>query len=90
MVEKKKAIPSLGEDEYLKQIHRLQKTIEKYEQLAEKVRMAAVMDRSIYTGEEDPDWLSIDRDDYAGIMDVLSKIDLCKPWSRGIQPRITE
>ena len=38
-------------NEWIKQIQRLQKTIEIYEQLAEKIRAASVMDRSIYGDE---------------------------------------
>ena len=51
-------------DEFTKQINRLQKKIQTYEDLAEAVRSATVIDRSIYTGEGDSDWLSIDRDDF--------------------------
>lgn len=77
-------------DERMKQIQRLQKTIEIYEQLAQKVRMASVMDRSIYGDEMDSGWLSIDRDDYAEIMMILSKLDLWKPWNHTFQQRITK
>ena len=77
-------------DEWIKQIQRLQKTIEIYEQLAEKIRTASVMDRSIYGDGPDSDWLSIDRDDYAQIMTILSKLDLWKPWNHTFQPRITK
>ena len=77
-------------DERMKQIQRLQKTIEIYEQLAQKVRMASVMDRSIYGDEMDSEWLSIDRDDYAEIMEILSKLDLWKPWNYTFQQRIAK
>ena len=77
-------------DEWAKQIQRLQKTIEIYEQLAEKVRTASVMDRSIYGDNADSDWLSIDRDDYAQIMMILAKLDLWQPWNYTFQPRITK
>ena len=76
--------------EFIKQIQRLQKNIQVYEELAEKIRSAAVMDRSIYSGEQDSDWLSINREDYVQIMEVLSKLDLWKPWNQTIQPRITK
>ncbi len=82
-------IVNLDED-LRKQIQRLQNTIQVYEQLAESIRTAAVIDRSIYTGEEELDWLSIDRDDYAKIMAILSKIDIWKPWNHPIQHRITK
>lgn len=72
------------------QIQRLQKTIQIYEKLAEAVRTAAVIDSSIYTGMQNNDWLSIDRDDYAKIMTILSKLDIWKPWNHTIQPRITK
>lgn len=75
--------------EIQKEHHRLQKTIQIYEGLAEAIRTATVIDRSIYTGEEE-DWLSIDRDDYAKIMAILSKIDIWKPWNHTIQHRITK
>lgn len=78
------------DDDLRKQIQRLQNTIQIYEQLAESVRTAAVIDRSIYTGEQDSDWLSIDRDDYAKVMEILSKLDIWKPWNQTIQPRITK
>jgi hypothetical protein len=78
------------DDEWAKQIQRLQKTIEIYEQLAEKVRTASVIDRGIYGDDPDSDWLSIDRDDYAQIMTILSKLDLWKPWNHTFQPRITK
>ncbi|NHC43258.1 hypothetical protein G6549_25615 [Bacillus sp. MM2020_1] len=74
--------------EFIKQIQRLQKNIQIYEELADKIRNAAVMDRSIYSDEQDSDWLSINREDYAQIMEVLSKLDLWKPWNQTIQPRI--
>ena len=77
-------------DETIKQIQRLQNTIEIYEQLAEKIRTASVMDRSIYGDGPDSDWLSIDRDDYAQIMMILAKLDLWKPWNHTFQPRITK
>lgn len=79
-----------NDDEWIKQIQRLQKTIEIYKQLAEKVRTASVMDRRIYGDVPDSDWLSIDRDDYAQIMTILSKLDLWKPWNHTFQPRITK
>lgn len=79
-----------NDDEWIKQIQRLQKTIEIYKQLAEKVRTASVMDRRIYGDGLDSDWLSIDRDDYAQIMTILSKLDLWKPWNHTFQPRITK
>ena len=75
---------------FIKQIQRLQKNIQIYEELADKVRNASVMDRSIYSDEHDSDWLSINREDYAQIMEVLSKLDLWKPWNQTIQPRITK
>ncbi|MDP4155841.1 MAG: hypothetical protein Q8929_09390, partial [Bacillota bacterium] len=59
-----------------KQINRLQKKLQSYETLAESVRAATVIDRSIYTGEWDGEWLSIGRDDYASIMEALSRLDL--------------
>lgn len=77
-------------DETIKQIQRLQNTIEIYEQLAEKIRAASVMDRSIYGDSPDSDWLSIDRDDYAQIMMILAKLDLWQPWNHTFQPRITK
>lgn len=77
-------------DELIKQINRLQKKLQSYETLAESVRTATVIDRSIYTGEEDGEWLSIGREDYARIMEALSKMDLWKPWQRTLQSRITK
>ncbi|HHW37343.1 MAG TPA: hypothetical protein GXX18_08935 [Bacillales bacterium] len=74
--------------ELLKQIDRLRKTIGIYEGLAEAVRTATVINRSIYT-EEEEDWLSIDRDDYARVMEVVSTLDIWKPWNHTIQQRIT-
>lgn len=78
------------EDELLKRIQRLQKKLEIYEQLAEKVRKATVIDKTVYGDDHDTDWLSIDRDDYAEIMMILSKLDLWKPWHNTFQPRITK
>lgn len=77
-------------EELTKQINRLQRKIQIYEYLAENVRAATVIDRSIYTGEENSDWLSIDRDDYAQIMEALSLLDLWKPWHNTIPARITK
>jgi uncharacterized membrane protein YfhO len=77
-------------EELIKQINHLQKKLKRYETLAETVRAATVMDRSIYTGEGNSEWLSIDRDDYARIMEELSQIDLWKPWQHTIQSRIAK
>jgi small-conductance mechanosensitive channel len=77
-------------DELIKKINRLQKKLKRYEDLAESLRAATVIDRSIYTGEEDGEWLSIGRDDYARIMEALSKMDLWKPWQHTLQSRITK
>ena len=74
--------------ELKEQLHRLQKTILIYEQLAESVRTAHVIDASIYTGEDSSNWLSIDREDYAKIMEILSQLDLWRPWKRNIPQRI--
>lgn len=74
----------------MKQIQRLQDKLELYEQLAEKIRQATVIDRTVYGEGSDPDWLSIDRDDYAEIMMILSKLDLWKPWQNTFQPRISK
>lgn len=90
MVKEESLNQVFSEEQYLKEIHRLQKTIHLYEQVGEKVRNATVMDLSIYTGEQESDWLSIDREDYVKIMDALSKIDLWKPWQHSIQPRLTK
>lgn len=76
--------------ELYKQNQRMQKNIQIYEELAEKIRTATVVDRSIYSSEEDPEWLSINREDYAQIMAILTKLDLWKPWNQTIQPRITK
>ncbi|WP_394236128.1 hypothetical protein [Niallia oryzisoli] len=76
-------------DELYKQNQRLKKSIQIYEELAEEIRTASVVDRSIYSGgEEDPEWLSINREDYTQLLAVLSKLDLWKPWNQTIQPRI--
>ncbi|MED4352138.1 hypothetical protein P9265_07290 [Schinkia azotoformans] len=90
MTEREQANIENTDVELQKQIQRLQKTIQIYEQLAEAVRTAAVIDRSIYTGERDNDWLSIDRDDYVKIMAIISQLDIWKPWNHTIQPRITK
>lgn len=77
-------------DELIKKINRLEKKLKRYEDLAEFVRAATVIDRSIYTGEDDGEWLSIGRDDYSRIMEALSKMDLWKPWQHTLQSRITK
>ena len=88
MAEKEMSHHVSANAELIEQIKRLQKTIEIYEQLAGKIRSASVMDKSIYGDGIDSDWLSIDRDDYAQIMTILSKLDLWKPWNHTFQPRI--
>lgn len=88
MVEKEQIDHVFSEEEYIQYIHRLQKTIQLYEQLAEKVKNANVIDGSIYATNPDIDWLLIDREDYSKTMETLSKIDLWKPWNHTIQPRL--
>jgi hypothetical protein len=86
----KEIIPDKNEtkvEELTIQINRLQKKIRTYEYLAETVRAATVIDWSIYTGEGDSDWLSIDRDDYSKIMEAFSLLDLWKPWQNAIPSR---
>lgn len=90
MAEKEMSHHVITNAELIEQIQRLQKKIEIYEQLADKIRTASVMDRSVYVDGSDSDWLSIDRDDYAQIMTILSKLDLWKPWNHTFQPRITK
>lgn len=89
MIEKNKHNEIVSETELIKQIQRLQQSISIYEELAEKIRNAAVIDNSIYLGEYDQDWLSIHREDYAQMMAVLAKLDLWRPWNQTIQSRIT-
>lgn len=71
-------------------IQQLQKKITIYETLAEAVRLAHVQDRSIYSHDANQeDYLAIDREDYAKCMEIISEVDLWKPWKHTLQRRIT-
>jgi hypothetical protein len=87
---------SSGKDEHavqeirllLNQLAGLWQSLQKYQELAEAVRSARVLDFSIYGETPDPRYLAIDRDDYERIMRHLSMLDLWKPWDSVIQRRI--
>ncbi len=77
-------------EELKAKINQMQHVIQIYERLAEAVRLANVMDGSVYsTNTLDDDWLSIDRDDYAKMVEIISEMDLWKPWQKNIQQRIS-
>ncbi|MBB6446576.1 hypothetical protein [Bacillus benzoevorans] len=90
MIDRNKHTKSASDTELIKQIQRLQQYLKTYEELTEKIRTATVIDRSIYDGEQDQEWLSIHREDYAQMMAILAKLDLCNPWNQIIQPRMTK
>ena len=70
------------------QLASLKQSLQKYQELAEAVRSARVLDFSIYGQMPDSRYLAIDRDDYERIMQHLSMLDLWRPWDSVIQRRI--